>query len=338
MHQRKLKDPEFYSREAPQFEVFGSGVKVELRRRRRFVAAWALVTMFCATGLLVAVSQQELEDSAPKQTAVRQHKVLLPIAQIPKGAKLVPSLFVIADAEMTPANEKALHSLDELDDLFARTPISPNLPLTKDLVTSLPPAEMIESLVPPGSRAISLSVDATSGVEGWAKPGVHVDVFVSYLDTMDSSRKTQVVVQNAIVLSFNGWTENMLAAQEAQAGDEVKPANQVGVPQSGTVTLGVRSEDALLIRNVQMLGMISLVLRNADDVKGGSVLVVSEEDFRVEPSAPPPPVPVPAAVAIAPAIKIPSTIRPEASVAYLDQKTGAEIKKEMVRGTWRLGE
>lgn len=80
--------------------------------------------------------------------------------------------------------------------------------------------------------------------------------------------------------------------EATEANKAAKDAKTIAdVPMSATVTLGVRSEDALQIRNSQMLAQLVYFLETKTDYRSENVSV-SEEDFRSELSAPPPPLPV----------------------------------------------
>jgi pilus assembly protein CpaB len=99
--------------------------------------------------------------------------------------------------------------------------------------------------IPPGMRAITVKVDATAAVEGWAGSGSIVDVLLI------EKNRTSVVAEKVRVLS----AERSVSPLESGATPNVP----------STVTLLVTQEQALAINTAIPLGRISFALRNAGD-------------------------------------------------------------------------
>jgi Flp pilus assembly protein CpaB len=99
--------------------------------------------------------------------------------------------------------------------------------------------------IPPGMRAMTVRVDATSSVEGWARSGSIVDVLLTEKD------KTTVVAELVKILS----SERSTSAFDVEHNKTVP----------STVTLLVTQEQCLAINTAIPLGRISLVLRSPKD-------------------------------------------------------------------------
>jgi len=149
--------------------------------------------------------------------------------------------------------EGAVRDRAELKNMYAKVPIPGNSPLQlqqlmdKPVVNSLP--------VTPGNRAVSIEIDATSGIEGQALPGTFVDVVLTY--HVNGVLTSKVIVQNTRVLSLQGSTKSV---------DEIDPAAKKSVPMAAqTITLDVSPRDALAITTSRQLGRLSLMMRYPGD-------------------------------------------------------------------------
>jgi len=159
---------------------------------------------------------------------------------------------------------------------YAKVDLEAGKPIRKGTVSKVPTFKTLLASIPIGYRGITIGVDATGGIEGWSKPGAHVDVIVSYFDKRTSRKTTMTAVEDAIVISFNGLTTDMIEAQKAQG-----VASAVGgVPQYATVTLSVPLKDALRIQTAKMMGALSLVLRNPNDNLPVKRKIATPEDLR----------------------------------------------------------
>ena len=99
--------------------------------------------------------------------------------------------------------------------------------------------------IPPGMRAMTVRVDATAAVEGWARSGTFVDVLL-----VEKSRTTVVAEQVKIIS----------AERSLSAGVQSATA-----PIPSTVTLLVTQEQCLAINTAVALGKIAFALRSGGD-------------------------------------------------------------------------
>ena len=77
----------------------------------------------------------------------------------------------------------------------------------------------LAAIIPPGKRAMSITVDATDVVPGLLQPGQRVDVVASFVSGSDSVAKT--ILQNVPLLAVNG---SATASPAEQPGQMVKPS------------------------------------------------------------------------------------------------------------------
>lgn len=99
--------------------------------------------------------------------------------------------------------------------------------------------------IPEGMRAMTIKVDATSAVEGWAGSGSYVDILLVEKD------RTTVVAENVLILS----AERSVAPVEGRASPNIP----------STVTLLVSQEQCLAINTSIPRGKIAFALRKLGD-------------------------------------------------------------------------
>ena len=178
----------------------------------------------------------------------RNVKILYPLRRINRDSALDPSMFLAKEMDRDAVPEGALTDPATIIGKFAKYDIIPveGQPLMSDFVTHVRPLAII-GLIKPGFRLVTIRVDTTTGVEGWASPGAKVDVL--WLSRNDGDNKVVTLVENAEVISADRKTDN----------------SRVGETVPATVTLQVQEEDAKRITLAQSSGSLNLVLRGSTD-------------------------------------------------------------------------
>jgi Flp pilus assembly protein CpaB len=137
--------------------------------------------------------------------------------------------------------------------MYAKIAIPANSPLQLQQLMDKPVASSLP--VTPGNRAVTIEIDATSGIEGQALPGSFVDVILTY--HVNGVLTSKVIVQNTRVLSLQGSTKSV---------EEMDPAQKGAAPIGAkTITLDVSPRDALAITTSRQLGRLSLMMRYPGD-------------------------------------------------------------------------
>jgi pilus assembly protein CpaB len=266
-----------------RFGSVGNGRRSAMRERMLYVGGGALTFALAAIVALIIYSYNEVEATqsvaAPAQQmdqiAFGTVVLVAPKAAVPNGTKLSQVAFREVHWPRNEVPEGAIRNVADIRDMYAKVDLPGNQPILRANLSPTPLIGGVADLIPPGHRATTIEVDATSGVEGWATPGARVDVIVTYHDTRLNVKKTQIAVEDAVVVSFNGQTRTGGGIQGA--------AGSVNVPRfsnTATVTLAVPTNDALRIHTARAMGKISLILRNTGDVKATGDLSVSQDDFQ----------------------------------------------------------
>jgi pilus assembly protein CpaB len=110
----------------------------------------------------------------------------------------------------------------------------------------------MQSLIPPGMRAMSVRVNEVIGVAGFVVPGTRVDVLLTGNPTGGSDQRTTTVLENVAVIATGQKLER----------------NTAGEPQlTPVITLLVSPDDAQKLTLATSQGKIQLALRNPLDTK-----------------------------------------------------------------------
>lgn len=177
-----------------------------------------------------------------KLTDVKFKEIIWPRNQIPEGA---------------------VRDLAQLKDKYAREALDPGTPITTNSISNEPVTVSLP--LTPGMRAITIEVDETASIEGYARPGTRVDVTLTYMN--DKQLATRVLVPNARVLSFGG---------DMSQGVRPNQGGAVRVASKSTITLEVSAEEALSIQTAKQLGRLGLIMRDASDDKAPEVDSVTQ--------------------------------------------------------------
>lgn len=128
-------------------------------------------------------------------------------------------------------------------------------PVTSEDVLRPRDRGFLASVLAPGTRAISIKVDAESGVSGLIWPGDYVDIVLTHdLDKADLAHRTlsETVLQNVRIIAIDQEIVQGAAANNLAAGKETH-----------TVSLELAPEQVEKITVAEHLGKLSLSMRAA---------------------------------------------------------------------------
>ena len=189
--------------------------------------------------------------------------IVVPLQSVPPGATLDPNMFHRVRKPELVVGVDIIRDFEEIKGLFSKGMLVAGQPIHRDFLTSLQPVNALTASIPKGYRAIAISVDAISSVEGWAQPGARVDVIWVTKDF--STQMAYVIAPNAKVLSANKRAEGA----RVEGKDK-----QAEVPSTVTLLLSVR--DAMRVRLAALNGRLALVLRGIDSDTTKSAGPISE--------------------------------------------------------------
>jgi pilus assembly protein CpaB len=137
-----------------------------------------------------------------------------------------------------------------------RYPVTAGQPLTRGSVVGPNDRGFLAAALSPGMRAVTVPVNATSGLAGFVFPGDHVDIVLteSVNGSGDQALKvSETILRNVRVLA----TDQRYTDKDADG--------KVKVQQASNVTLEVTPKIAEKIAVAQSVGSLSLSLRSLSD-------------------------------------------------------------------------
>ena len=132
-------------------------------------------------------------------------------------------------------------------------------PITSENVLPRGDRGFLASVLEPGTRAISIKVDAESGVSGLIKPGDYVDVVLTQVaEKADLARRalSETLLHNVRIIAID---------QEIVQGGRTNNATAAKVAQ--TVSLQLAPEQVKRIAVAKHLGTLSLAMRSAVELR-----------------------------------------------------------------------
>lgn len=240
-------------------------------------AGGAFLSLLVVVGAVFSIKSKDEKPKEETQKLLQPESATVtlyaPERPVRVGAKLTDVRFkeVIWPRNQIP--EGAIRDLAQIKDKYAREPLEPGTPITANSVASEPVTVSLP--LTPGMRAITIEVDETASIEGYARPGTRVDVTLTYMNEKQLS--TRVLVPNARVLSFGG---------DMSQGVRANPGVAIRVASKSTITLEVTPEEALSIQTAKQLGRLGLIMRDASDDKAPEVDSVNQSKI-MDPGAAP---------------------------------------------------
>ncbi|MBN2001550.1 Flp pilus assembly protein CpaB [candidate division KSB1 bacterium] len=212
-----------------------------------------LIAIFLGTMATIAVNAY-LENEANElgNRSVPVKKIVVASKDVTPGTKLDPSNIRTSSwpAELVPAG--AFENVDMLLERIVNTPLAEGEPI---LINKLAPEGStagFSGLIPPGMRALTVSVDAFSGVSGFILPNTRVDVLVTF-SLMDQRKNssTKIILEDVRVLAV----------------DQTSRTTDTDHLTAQSVTLLVTPQESEKLTLAGAEGRVILSMRNTGDRK-----------------------------------------------------------------------
>lgn len=227
----------------------------------------ALIALVVAVGfglMAVVLANKWLSNRAPAEAmaageTIPTAKIVIAAKNLPIGAPLSGDNLSLAAWPKANVPQGAFTSLEEVEGRVAVTPLTAGTPVLAAELAAPGSGAGLVALIPPGKRAMAITVDETTGVGGFILPHTYVDVI-----GVDSTNREQIKAETIITR-----VKVLAIAQETY--------NEDGKPKLvKTVTLELAPKDTEVLAKQTHQGAIHLVLRNPLD----------DAEPEVEPDAP----------------------------------------------------
>jgi pilus assembly protein CpaB len=240
--------------------------------RMKFIIPIAVLASAVATFGLYRVMQQQSKNSAAQRVATR--KVVVASRDLKMGKKIEASDLKTGD---WPAAIVPLGSFSNASDLVGRvlkTDSQAGEPIVEGKLAPKGSEGGFSSIIPAGMRALTVSVNNSSGVSGFILPNTRVDVLVTVSSPVQREESTTKIILEDI---------RVLAVDQTFERKEDDPV----IVQ--TVTLLVTPEDAEKLVLASTEGKLQLSLRNTTDHSVKATAGVRLRELVVKQAAPYPP-------------------------------------------------
>jgi pilus assembly protein CpaB len=216
-----------------------------MNARRTFLALLLALTISgLCTYLLARRVMRHAAGRPQTRSYVTVKKPVLP------GEMLKEEDLSLLEWPVTLALDGGFTQADEVSGRAALYPIAPGQPILAGFLAAPGSGIGLTARIPEGMRATALKSNEVIGVAGFLYPGSHVDVLVTYRNEPSPIPRTQIVMQNAEVLTV---------------GQKIEPDPQ-GKPETvNVVTLLLTPEDAQRVVLASTQGTMQFVLRNSAD-------------------------------------------------------------------------
>jgi pilus assembly protein CpaB len=217
------------------------------------------ICFFCFVSLVLLLGSPRSDStsrSAARVVTVNKEPVmefttiLVPKQDIRPGTVLDESLFQIEVRPKVSTPATALTSIAQIASAQSKVVLVAGQPVMDSMVKNAKTINPVVASIHTGARAITIQVNATSSVEGWATAGAFVDVH--WVTNTFGPLSVNLLAQNAKILSAERQVESK--------------ANQAQTVVPTTVTLLVSDKDAQKISLASTSGELKLHLRGSEDV------------------------------------------------------------------------
>lgn len=238
-----------------------------LRSALVIVAGLAIAggSAWLARGMLVNSAEQQVATTAPAQPQVGT--VVVALADIAFGEEVTAEMLTTQTWPVEAIPEGAFQSLEAVTGTggdaprSARRAISAGELLLAAKVSDFGEKVTILQTLTPGTRAMTIQVDAVSGVAGFVKPGDRVDIVLT--ETRSGDLRARTIMQNVRVIGI----------------DQNYATDVEGTQLARTMTVEVTPEDGQRLALAQRAGALSLTLRSGDGSETAPLEAMSLSDL-----------------------------------------------------------
>lgn len=232
--------------------------------------------------------------------------ILVASSRIEEGAQITPTMIstLAVQPDLIPEGAFLARQQEELVGKYSTAMINAQGYILQDQIAAEPPVSGLA--IPPGFRAVTVTLGSEALIEGWAKPNSRVDVNWLYVEP-SGEKKLIKIVKYVKILSVGG---------RSQAGADGENMAQGG---GTTATLLLTEKDAQRVEFAKNTGKISLSLVGKTEV--GTVSADNDP------------------VTLRDLIKDPTVKAEEAvdgKIESVDPVTGEKIIKVLKNGRWTV--
>lgn len=226
-------------------------------RQLLILAGVVMLVMFSSIYFFLSwwVADKDDEKKTDETVAVAEMKtVVVAKNDIPPLTVIKSDMLETKEVAENLIPEGAIEDVAEIVNVSAKTEIFAGDVITiRKLLTDSEQPTFVKS-IPADCRAVSISVNEITGVDGFAKPGDKVDLLL--VETYENQSATaSVLLQDVLLLSIN---KNM--SSNNSAGEDGKSTSSA-IENPSTATFALKPNEILKLISASKLGEIYLTLR-----------------------------------------------------------------------------
>jgi pilus assembly protein CpaB len=226
----------------------------------------AIISGLAAAVIATVYMKQQAEAERRRILEMQKNyvKVIVAAKDIPAGAMITEEMLSEETIHKKNLQEYAATSAARVLNKVALAPIAKGEQILLNKLGMPRKAErptILSSIIPPGKRAVSVSVDNIASVGGMIRPGDYVDV----VGTVAMPSGTTIEAKTEVGMTILPLFQDILVLAVGQEL-ETYPAQSKETP-SGTmiVTLALSPQEANVIAFIEEQGKVRLVLRSPKD-------------------------------------------------------------------------
>lgn len=231
--------------------------------RKKLLIAAVVVGLFAA--FLVYLYAQQQDERVEELTA-NPHQVMVAATDIAPGTPLTEELISTKEvpAQFLPANPLLREDLAYyLDQPVSGSIDAGDMILTSDFVVA-EVARTLSARVPTGERAMTMPVDAISGVGGLLQPGDRVDILGTFPVGQEDELIPEAGGRDSIGFVTMTLLQNVTLLAVGQRISDMGDGQYFA--GYSNVTLSLTPDEAELMIIAQTRGELTLLLRNREDM------------------------------------------------------------------------
>jgi len=258
---------------------------LRLNRKQAFGIAGIIAIIAAVLVYVVITSQNRTATTqAPQKTSV-----VVASTNIPAYTRITPGMVEVKEVAINTAPSNAITQSAQVVGQIAQYAITSGQLLVRGDVVEAGPSQGLTFVIPKGRRAVTVALDAISGVGGFVQPGDRVDVLATF--DSDEMTVTKMIMQNTEVLAMNTQTGRPKAGNSEASGDSgaARDAESPVTEAVKNATLAVTPDEAQRIILAAYKGSLHMVLRSREDPNGVH-LMIATTDWQLMGIEPPCPV------------------------------------------------
>lgn len=237
-----------------------------LTRRQAFGVA-AVIALVVAGLVYVVLSQQA---RVPEPVVPQTTTVVVATQDIPAFTPITGAMVTTKTMNVDAAPVGALGNVQQAIGQLAQSDLVADQTITQADIAPRTASHGLTFVIPQGLRAVTVALDAISGVGGFVFPGDHVDVLATFKE--GEVTLTRTILQNVEVLAMNELTTRPVTTRQqagpADQGAQTGQGEQAEAPaaeavRSATLAVTPDQAEALILSAVE--GTVHMVLRPRED-------------------------------------------------------------------------